>query len=330
MEQKRQTRIRSKVLIPLAAMFAAMLVVLIVKEAWYYVDLTVVAGIQVCGFFYLYLGRIERSLVKTYQNQQIEIVHRRFAQAQLVEAVENAEAASRAKSEFLSNMSHELRTPMNAIIGFGDLLNEEPLTDEQRDYVNTILSSSQHLLSLINDVLDLTKIESGKMELVSETCSIKELLTKVEAMMRPQAESKGLVFEILCDPAVPDTITGDTRHLYQCLINLAANAIKFTESGSIRIAVELDEDHSGRSIRLAVSDTGIGIPADKQDLVFESFRQADSGTSRNYGGTGLGLSITHKLIEMMGSELTLHSEEGRGSTFTITIPLTCSIPAASS
>ena len=286
-----------------------------------YIGVVLVGGGLTFGFFFVYLGRVQRRLVKTYRDQHIEIVHRRFAEAQLTEAKERAEIANRSKSEFLSNMSHELRTPMNAIIGFSNLLKEESLTEEQMDYVVTISASSQHLLSLINDILDLSKIEAGKLSITSDQCAINELLTKIDSMMRPQIEAKGLGFEISMDPDLPEEITTDTRHLYQCLINLVGNAAKFTDEGRIRVSAGNVQKDGINYIRFDVSDTGIGIPPEKQKLVFESFEQADNSTSRKYGGTGLGLSISHQLIAMMGGELTVASEEGVGSTFTIIIPM---------
>jgi signal transduction histidine kinase len=292
----------------------------IAQSSIFFGAMAVAAGVITGLFFYFYIGMIERRLREVHTEQKTEIMHRRFAEAQFKEAKDRAEAASRAKSEFLANMSHELRTPMNAIMGFSELLRDEPLTDEQLDYVRTIYASGEHLLTLINDVLDLSKIEAGKLEIAAEPCSVRKLLTQVETMMRQTAESKGLLFRVEIDESLPEEMVTDAKHLYQCLINLVGNAIKFTTSGHVILRASALRDSVISHVRFEVEDTGIGIPSDKQSLVFESFRQADTGTSRKYGGTGLGLAISRQLIELMGGTLMLLSEEGKGATFTIMLP----------
>ena len=297
----------------------------IAQTSIFFGGMVVAAGILSGGFFHFYIGRIERRLRKTDMDQRIEIMHRRFAEAQLREAKERAESANIAKSQFLANMSHELRTPMNAIVGFTELLKEEPLTEEQLDYVETIFNSSGHLLTLINDVLDISKIEAGKLEISLETCSLRHILMQVDSMMRGVAETQGITFQTKITDSLPDRIVTDGKHLFQCLINLVGNAIKFTEKGHVIVRASDVRNTEISHIRLEIEDTGIGIPEDKQKIVFESFQQADAGTCRKYGGTGLGLTISRQLIELMGGTLMLQSEKGKGSTFTIMLPCECPI-----
>ena len=235
-------------------------------------------------------------------------------------ALREAEKADKAKSEFLANMSHEIRTPMNSIIGFGDILADEELTDEQKRCVNAIRDSGKHLLKIINDILDFSKIEAGKLDVQMSECSLKHLFARVESMMRPAALEKGLKFAIQGESGLPANILTDPARLEQCLINLVSNAIKFTEQGHVYVNVSLEDKDNQPYIRFDVSDTGIGISPEKQENVFKSFTQADGSTSRKYGGTGLGLTITRQLAELLGGELTLTSEQGSGSVFSLTIP----------
>jgi len=219
-------------------------------------------------------------------------------------AKERAEAASVAKSQFLANMSHEIRTPMNAIIGFSDLLADEDLTEEQRGWVNTICGSGRHLVQVIDDILDYSKIEAGKLRVEIMDCSLASVLNVVESMIHPIALEKGVEFKIREGKDVPANIQSDPNRLRQCLINLANQPF----------------------VRFDVEDTGIGIPSDRQVEIFESFSQADESHTRKYGGTkyggtGLGLTITRKLAEIMGGELALHSQEGKGSTFSLIVPV---------
>jgi signal transduction histidine kinase/CheY-like chemotaxis protein len=228
--------------------------------------------------------------------------------------------ASKAKSEFLANMSHEIRTPMNAILGFGELLAEEGLSDEQAEYVNVILSSGKGLLQIINDILDFSKIEAGKLKMEIVDCSLEQMLEEVAMLFRPTCAGKGLEFEVLCCDPLPQTLRTDPVRLRQCLVNLLSNAIKFTETGHVYLHVGVETIDAIPYIRFAVEDTGIGIPKDRQAQVFEAFTQADGSTTRKFGGTGLGLTITRQIVELFGGKLSLSSEPGRGSVFTILLP----------
>lgn len=231
-----------------------------------------------------------------------------------------AEKANAAKSRFLANMSHEIRTPMNAIIGYSDLLAEEGLTDEQNNYVNIICGSSKHLLQVIDDILDFSKIEAGKLNIEKHKCSLNELLNTIESMVVPLIAEKDLIFKIRKAGDLPANIHTDMARLQQCLINIVNNAIKFTKQGHVYMNVSLEGKNDLSYIRFTIEDTGIGIPPERQHAIFDSFTQVDGSTSRKYGGTGLGLTITKQLVELLGGELTLTSQEGAGSTFSIVIP----------
>jgi PAS domain S-box-containing protein len=240
----------------------------------------------------------------------------------LVQARRLAESANKIKSQFLANMSHEIRTPMNAILGFCELLSATTLDEDQADYVGVISSSSRNLLQIINDILDFTKIEAGKLTIEKTQFELGPFCRHIEQMMRPIAEKKGLDFGLFAADNLPTVVETDSTRLNQCLINLIGNAIKFTDSGYVHINVSVEE-HPGQPGRLCIDieDTGIGIPKEKQKVIFESFTQADSSTTRKFGGTGLGLSITQKLIHLMGGELLLQSRPGQGSIFTIILPV---------
>ncbi len=262
----------------------------------------------------------ERNLINNICYTISKAIEQQEAKKHLQGAKEKAEVATVVKSEFLANMSHEIRTPMSAIMGFGELLLEEELTDQQRDYVNTICNSSMHLRQVIDDILDFSKIEAGKLEVELEECSLRDLFAIIESMVHPLTTGKDLEFEIRENSGLPANIRTDQARVQQCLINLVNNAIKFTEKGHVYVNVSLEDKDNQPYIRFDIEDTGIGIPPERQEKIFESFSQADGSTSRKYGGTGLGLTITKQLAELLGGELTLTSEEGKGSVFSIVIP----------
>jgi len=266
--------------------------------------------------------RRERDQVEEVIAACLEITALKQAERELRAAKERAEAADRAKSEFLAVMSHEIRTPLNAVLGFASLLQQSPLNEEQQSWLETIGSSGETLLALINDILDFSKIEAGHLELHSEPVALLALLDQLGSMFRPRAEQKGVTLEISTPPDLPQVIVTDPQRLTQILNNLVANAVKFTPHGSIRIeafALPADSADSERLIRFAIHDTGIGIPADRRDRLFKPFSQVDSSTTRHYGGTGLGLAICDRLVRLLGGEITVESTPGQGSTFAFTI-----------
>ena len=241
----------------------------------------------------------------------------------LKEASTQAEAATRAKSAFLANMSHEIRTPMNAIIGLGRLALLTDLTEKQRDYLEKIESSSGTLLHLIDDLLDLSKVEAGKLTLETITFSLAACLTTVQSVIQVKAVEQGLDFRITVAPEVPTLMIGDPFRLEQILINLLGNAVKFTDQGEVSLEVTAVPAGADEPVLVTctVGDTGIGMAADQRANLFQPFTQADCSTTRRYGGTGLGLSISRQLVELMGGDIGVESEPGRGSVFSFTIPL---------
>lgn len=242
-----------------------------------------------------------------------------------------AEAASRSKSEFLANMSHEIRTPMNAVIGYSDLLSNTVRDPQQRNYLNAIRAGSRSLLMLINDILDLSRIEAGKMRLDYSAVSMRRLLSDVRHIFDLRATEQSISLEVSVDSGMPAAMRLDETRLRQVLFNLVGNAIKFTHKGGVTVRATVTplasddaDDETERTVRsqlvVTVQDTGIGIPEDQQQQIFDAFEQQEGQSSRRYGGTGLGLAISRKLVRMMGGELDVESEPGVGSTFTVRLP----------
>src|SRR5581483_2735028 len=227
---------------------------------------------------------------------------------------------SRIKSEFLANMSHEIRTPMNVIIGYIDIVLESQLRTDQRDHLDRVRTSTVALLDIINDVLDISKVEAGKLRIERVPFGLRAVVDEVVQTFMLRAQEKGLALLAEIDPDVPDRVTGDPTRLRQVVVNLVSNAIKFTDAGRVTVQVRpYAATNATRLLHFSVADTGIGIPYDKQGIIFSAFTQADGSMSRRFGGTGLGLTIAARLVELMGGEIWIESTVGEGSVFHFTV-----------
>lgn len=276
------------------------------------------------------------NILDDYSGEKINLENTQRAVLNILEdyseAKEKAEESTKLKEAFLANMSHEIRTPMNAIIGFSDMLYKGKLAEKEKEYVKNIKLAGENLLTIINDILDISKIEAGMMTFEEHTFSLKEIFKSLNGMLTGKAKEKKLDLVFSCNEDVPDSLLGDPTRLTQIILNLAGNAIKFTQKGKVQIDVRVlknenlntnvhhAQEDENTLLEFSITDTGIGIPKDKLGQIFERFHQADSNTTRKYGGTGLGLSIAKQLVELQGGTLSVKSEFNVGSVFSFCIP----------
>lgn len=290
--------------------------------------LILTAGIAVsCGFIILmfFYGRREAYVRNEVKIKTEELVQK---EREISHALARAEAATVAKSKFLANMSHEIRTPMNGVIGFTQLLDDGNLDDKQKRYVQMISESGSVMMNLLNDILDISKVDAGLMEINIAPMDTRHILNNCMKMVSPTAETKGLALDMEVDPLLPKLVKGDGLRLRQVILNLLANAIKFTDKGHVQLAINFllpetkgSAENQFAEMIISVSDTGIGIAPERQAAVFQPFQQADDSTARKYGGTGLGLSISNQLVDLMGGQISMESELLKGSKFTIKLPV---------